>query len=533
MSSNADQAGRVQTTIGPAPSPDASAQRPKRVDRYGFRIDQLTEVKPDEKARQTELRRVKKWQAMFRDWDRFSTKNLKKLKQRVRKGIPDKIRGEAWWKLADVDSFVNTKLKNVVFEDLLAIPSEHDEQIRKDITRTFPEHADLSPTSISSEEGDSTGATKLLHTLHAYAVYDPSLGYCQGIAFIAACLNMYFSAHHSFVLLTRLFDSTPPNNKSLPKYGLRGMYIADFPMLDASLFVFESLLKQFCKSEYAHLHFLAANSPIIPSSGIDWELKPPPLSVQKERAKNSPLLCGEMVRVFANQWFLTLFFYAFPFRTCIRILDCFIADGTKALFRVALAFIQLIGTPLKKYKSFEELLPALLREFQPIRGDGDMLIKTAYSFSLSHRHVERSLAAFWKAQGKSPKKLWDVSVQDPPLTGQVKTDPQPTQDNLEGDNLREQKEIDENVRREEEPKDGTEMEEAPKEETKMEEEAPKEETKMEEEAPKEETKMEEEKEVKEETEEDEKKDEEENEKASEQKGEDKVDEERQEGTSLG
>ena len=49
-----------------------------------------------------------------------------------------------------------------------------------------------------------------------------------------------------------------------------------------------------------------------------------------------------------NKWFLTLFLYTFPLGLCIRIWDNILADGTKFIFKVALAILKLTEKDLLK-----------------------------------------------------------------------------------------------------------------------------------------------------------------------------------------
>lgn len=44
--------------------------------------------------------RVRKWEKMMENYDRTVSKNNKKFKSRIRKGIPPNFRGDVWYKLA-------------------------------------------------------------------------------------------------------------------------------------------------------------------------------------------------------------------------------------------------------------------------------------------------------------------------------------------------------------------------------------------------------------------------------------------------
>ena len=92
------------------PQPQSQSQpppsRPEPVDRYGFYMDddfrgslkvtdQIVEAR-----KKKESERSLKWAKMIKNWDQVVLTRQEKLKRRVRKGIPDAIRGFAWFKLS-------------------------------------------------------------------------------------------------------------------------------------------------------------------------------------------------------------------------------------------------------------------------------------------------------------------------------------------------------------------------------------------------------------------------------------------------
>lgn len=68
--------------------------------------------------------------------------------------------------------------------------------ISKDINRTFPEHA------LFTESGHMRGA--LFNVLRAYALYNPDVGYCQGMGFMAGMLVLYMNEEDAFFTAVRL-----------------------------------------------------------------------------------------------------------------------------------------------------------------------------------------------------------------------------------------------------------------------------------------------------------------------------------------
>ena len=181
-------------------------------DRYGFNIRATAEedqfdanrrgvvLSPAELTarREKEAERLTKWVKMMKDWNNTVSKKKEKLKRRVRKGIPDAVRGKVWmcfveeeakkWKRSHPISLLIEKLsKDEVSEKTL-------EDIEKDVDRTFPNH-------VQFESKDSSGQRSLRTILSWYAAVDPDVGYCQGMGFIAAMFLTYLTEEEAFYTL--------------------------------------------------------------------------------------------------------------------------------------------------------------------------------------------------------------------------------------------------------------------------------------------------------------------------------------------
>ncbi|KAJ1390824.1 hypothetical protein B484DRAFT_408903 [Ochromonadaceae sp. CCMP2298] len=90
---------------------DIEGSRPKAVDRYGFlcsdAFHQAHQLPPAvlHARRQKEAERTLKWVKMIKKWETYGPGGAKnfKLKRRVRKGIPDAIRGLVWYRMSDAE----------------------------------------------------------------------------------------------------------------------------------------------------------------------------------------------------------------------------------------------------------------------------------------------------------------------------------------------------------------------------------------------------------------------------------------------
>jgi hypothetical protein len=91
------------------------------------------------------------------------------------------MRGEIWKLICKVH-YLKQQYSNDVYSKFLA--EEHpqlDNKIQRDIHRTLPGSKEFSQTAKSGEN-------RLYNVLKAYTSYDPQIGYCQGMNFIAVTL---------------------------------------------------------------------------------------------------------------------------------------------------------------------------------------------------------------------------------------------------------------------------------------------------------------------------------------------------------
>ncbi|EAU35808.1 conserved hypothetical protein [Aspergillus terreus NIH2624] len=130
----------------------------------------------------------------------------------------------------------------------------------------------------------------------AYALYDEAVGYAQGMNFIAMPLLFNMDEVEAFSLLVRLMNH----------YGLREMFIQDMPGLHRSLYLFERLLEDMEPALCCHLHRRGVNP-----------------------------------KLYATQWFLTLFAYRFPLQLVLRVYDLIFEEGLETtILKFALAIMR-------------------------------------------------------------------------------------------------------------------------------------------------------------------------------------------------
>ena len=188
-----------------------------------------------------------------------------------------------------------------------AAPGEFIEDIgaviSRDITRTFPKL-----TQFKRAEGRA----QLQRVLHAYAIHDPAVGYCQGMAFVAGCLLMTLDEARAFAALVTLMHSA----------GMRALYLPGMAGLQLRLRQLEELLRRRAPRLAAHL---AAHdvSPVI----------------------------------YASSWFLSLYAADFAPAFTQRLLDVALAERSAAVaVRVALGLLDAAEEALLQLHDFEALV---------------------------------------------------------------------------------------------------------------------------------------------------------------------------------
>lgn len=313
------------------------------VDKWGFVIEDSDAALPSsvietKKQREKETNRAEKWVSVISQWNSYSEEKKKKMKQRFRKGIPDRLRGEIWKKICDCDNFHQSN--PTLFQDLLGRESAFEEQINKDINRTFPKH-------IFFREAGGMGQKALYNTLKAYSIYNPMVGYCQGMGFIVALLLLYMPAEDAFIILTRLCSDE--------KFNMSGLYSPGFPLLHVNLYILEQLLDIYLPRLAAHL--------------------------KKQMVST---------HMFAADWFSTAYTYSLPFPFVLRVFDMYLCEGSRFLFQNALGLLKLMQAELL-CSDFEDIV-LKLKHITKVSFTPDDLLKAALEFNVSHRRLSKLAA---------------------------------------------------------------------------------------------------------------------------------------------
>ncbi|CAF3323244.1 unnamed protein product [Rotaria sp. Silwood1] len=147
---------------------------------------------------------------------------------------------------------------------------------------------------------ESRGCLLLQHILFTFALHHPDLTYCPALEPLSALLLHYFNEHEVLYLINRL----------LIKHWLCGETRLQW---EANCNVFKKLLKIYYKSTADVIELRYTNT-----------------------------------KVFYQEWFWWIFRYL-PFAYLVKIMDCFLLEGPKILYRIGLALVHLF---IKKPHSY-------------------------------------------------------------------------------------------------------------------------------------------------------------------------------------
>ena len=325
-------------------------------DRYGFKkashYTTVAQYDAWEATYSTYIeRRSKKWHALMASYGlstnppfRFPPKS-DKIKRYVRKGIPPELRGAAWFWYAGGPSKlarqrgVYQKLLEKVEDGLL--PDGDREHIERDLNRTFPDNVRFKPdptTTLDAQAGAGGGdgtnnnikkhrhrrtasepetptLKSLRRVLQAFAIHNPNIGYCQSLNFIAGLLLLFLNGNEekAFVLLNIVTTEHLPGTHGI---ALEGANI--------DIAVLMSCIKELLPGVWQKLD--DKNGGL--GGGDDG-------AVDGGGALRLPT-----VSLATTAWFMSLFVGTLPIESVLRVWDCLFFEGSKTLFRIALAIFK-------------------------------------------------------------------------------------------------------------------------------------------------------------------------------------------------
>ncbi|ELT92326.1 hypothetical protein CAPTEDRAFT_210789 [Capitella teleta] len=263
------------------------------VDPYGFERTEDFDFESYEEFMKTYLsvlsRRASRWSSDLLMGSKKVSRS-QKLKRFIRKGIPSEHRPTIWMQMSGAET--RRQQNPNVYRQLLQ--EKHDPQlvetIKTDIPRTFPDNIYFQDTPSDPQ----CKRAPLFNVLVALGHKNPSIGYCQGLNFIAGLLLLIVKDEEKvFWLMDTLI------NNMLPDY-----YAPDMMGVKIDSEVLGDLVKVRDPQLYAFME----------SAGAAWSI-----------------VC--------TKWLICVFADVLPIETLLRVWDCLFYEGDKVIFRVGLTLL--------------------------------------------------------------------------------------------------------------------------------------------------------------------------------------------------
>lgn len=281
--------------------------------------------------------KLKKWLEILPNLELYIKNKRKSLKQKIRKGIPDSLRGEIWYKISGTENIYRDNLYNeyiyLLKENEMKVPDE--KVIIKDLNRTFPRN--LLFINILGE-----GQRTLFRILCCLSMKNKRVGYVQGMAFLVGIFFSYLNEEKSFWMMENL----------LKNYHLQEIYLPGFPGLKKNFFVLLKLMKKLLPNLFQKF--------------LEYKVYP---------------------AVYASPWYLTCFTNTLPYNIVVRIIDCFLFEGTKIIHRISLGLLALKENEIVAKKDFLDIMDVLKVIADNI--NMDLLFKKSFDFSISKKTIKK------------------------------------------------------------------------------------------------------------------------------------------------
>uniref|UniRef100_A0A6P7H094 TBC1 domain family member 9-like n=1 Tax=Diabrotica virgifera virgifera TaxID=50390 RepID=A0A6P7H094_DIAVI len=232
-------------------------------------------------------RKVRDWEEHFNIYGRgvsmYRTTDVFSL---VLEGVPDHLRMEIWMSFSGAahEKASHPGYYRKLVDKALVQQSTANDEIERDLHRSLPEHPAFQNT---------IGIDALRRVLCAYALHNPSIGYCQAMNIVASVLLIYCNEEEAFWLLATLCENLLPDYYNTRVVGA----VVDQGILD-------ELILEHLPSLHDKLNQLG------------------------------------MINMISLSWFLTIFLCVMPYESAVNVMDCFFYDSAKVIFQVALMLLE-------------------------------------------------------------------------------------------------------------------------------------------------------------------------------------------------
>ncbi|XP_047510083.1 TBC1 domain family member 9 isoform X1 [Pieris napi] len=240
----------------------------------------------------------------------------------VVKGIPESLRGELWSVFSGsiLQKIQSKGLYEKLVNEALSSKNQANDEIERDLHRSLPEHPAFQ---------NDVGISALRRVLCAYALKNPTIGYCQAMNIVASVLLIYCPEEQAFWLLATICETLLPDYYNTRVVGA---------------LVDQGVLEELTKSQLPDLH-----------------------------AKLDEL---GMMKMISLSWFLTLFISVMPYECAVNVMDCFFYDGAKVIFQVTLTILDVNKEKLLKSTEDGQAVQILTDYLEGIFNDEAMALST-------------------------------------------------------------------------------------------------------------------------------------------------------------
>ncbi|KAL8939835.1 MAG: hypothetical protein Q9211_002563 [Gyalolechia sp. 1 TL-2023] len=275
-----------------------------------------------------QVRRTKKWSIYMREQgcttyqpDQFPDRSPKTLRY-IRKGVPPAWRGAAWFYYSGGLKLL--KENPDTYHALISKVSELDptdaESIERDLHRTFPDNIHFKPDQPTYPGAETALLSSLRRVLQAFAIHRPQIGYCQSLNFIAGLLLLLLPEDKAFWMVHIITTDYLP-----------GTHETSLEGANVDLWVLMLALKESSPSIWAKIGVGDEDGSSIHTARL------PPVS-----------LC-------TTSWFMSMFIGTLPIESVLRVWDVVFYEGSKTLFRIALAIFKMGEQRIKDVNDSMEL----------------------------------------------------------------------------------------------------------------------------------------------------------------------------------
>lgn len=321
-------------------------------DRYGFKkqTNYVSEAKYDSwwnEYSQYCIRRKHKWKQLLEksglpvDNDsptRFPSKS-EKLKRYVRKGIPAEWRGNAWWYFARGQDLLNRNKDRYdqLLERMEILLSSDKKKIQdldiieRDLHRTFPDNLHFQHNSYHGDEPPLISS--LRRVLVAFSLYNPKIGYCQSMNFLAGMLLLFLDEERAFWMLVII------TSRYLP-----GVHNVNLEGVNIDQAVLMLCIKEYLPEIWPYINpELKTINKTSNSLGIK--------NGGSTGVKNEFLYKLPPITLCTASWFMGCFVGVMPVETTLRVWDCMFYEESHFLFKISLAIFKLCENDLNKVRN--------------------------------------------------------------------------------------------------------------------------------------------------------------------------------------